>query len=517
MDGVERGRRLKLGARVEHYRGKYEQSQSDLSAARGAAYHLQRQVARLEEKLADALALIEKTRQQLAAKTAEIAALTPPLPPAAPRRMPEFIKPNLAKDPQKARTPGRKAGHAPAHRPLPAKIDVHEDVTVPRDAMGRESCPACRTQLHDVKKHERIVEDVLPAQVLVTCYHTVSGYCPRCRKTVESRRDQQPPAPPGVDLPQGQLGLNALATAALLRMQHRLPYRMIQQVFLDLPGLSVSAGAVARQIQRMGDWLEGQYERLKVLVHNSPAVHMDETSWRVNGQNHWLWAMLSEKQTVYHIDKSRSGQVARNLLGEGFTGTLVSDFYSAYSGIDCPQQKCLVHLLRELKETAEAAPAFARGIFHRRCRRLVQEMLRLKKKKEKITPDRFEGRVRKLERRLEELAREPTGGWTEPETRRLAKRLRGHEKKLTHFLRHDAVDGTNNAAERAIRPAVVARKISGGSRSQKGAASGAILLSILRTARQQNRPLLETLKTLLLAAWSGTNPAVLSDLLEKSA
>jgi hypothetical protein len=170
---------------------------------------------------------------------------------------------------------------------------------------------------------------------------------------------------------------------------------MIQQVFLDLPGLSVSAGAVARQIQRMGDCLEGQYERLKVLVHNSPAVHMDETSWRVNGQNHWLWAMLSDKQTVYHIDKSRSGQVARNLLGEGFTGTLVSDFYGAYSGIDCPQQKCLVHLLRELKETAEAAPAFAQGIFHRRCRRLAQEMLRLKKKKEKSRPtasrDEFAG------------------------------------------------------------------------------------------------------------------------------
>lgn len=510
MDGVGRGRLVELGARIEHYRGKYERSQSELSVVRGLVLQLRRQVSELESKLAEAQAQVANAQGQLAAKTSEIALL------AARRVAPGFVKPNKVKDLTQARVPGRKAGHAPAHRPMPARIDVHEEVGVPRDGMGRESCPACRTQLYDVKKHERIVEDLLPAQVIVTCYHTTSGYCPHCRRTVESRKPEQPPAPAGLDLPQGQLGLQALATAALLRVQHRLPLRMIQQVFLDLPGMSVSAGAVAQQIQRMGDWLEGQYERLKVLVHNSPAVHMDETGWRIDGQNHWLWTMLSKNQTVYHIDKSRGGKVARELLGEGFTGTLVTDFYSAYSKLECPQQKCLVHLLRELKVTAEKFPAFAGGFFHRRCGRLVRQMLALKKKKAKIDPARFDAKVSRLERRLRELAREPAGGWPappEPQARRLAKRLRGHEKTLTHFLGSQDVDGTNNAAERALRPAVVARKISGGSRSQQGAEAGAVLMSILRTARQQNLPLLETLKTLLTAAWSGTNPAVLSDIL----
>ena len=101
----------------------------------------------------------------------------------------------------------------------------------------------------------------------------------------------------------------------------------------------------------------------------------------------------------------------------------------------------------------------------------------------------------------------------EPHANRLAARLRKHEKGLTVFLWEDAVDGTNNAAERALRPAVVMRKITGGSRSERGARATAILMSVLRTARQQNRPLFETIKTLLMNAWAGKNPGLLTDVL----
>jgi transposase-like protein len=316
-----------------------------------------------------------------------------------------------------------------------------------------------------------------------------------------------------VDLPQGQLGLNALATAALLRMVYRLPYRQISGLFGDLSQLSVSSGGVADQIQRMGRWLEGQYDRLKALVRLSPVVHMDETSWRVDGQNHWLWAMLSKKQTVFHVDKSRGNKVARELLGEHFGGTLVSDFYSAYSDLDCAKQKCLAHLLRELKETSEKHPSFARSAFARRAKRLVQEMLLLKKQRPTLAAEVYQARGVKLERRVLELGREPPGGWSDPEAKRLGKRVKRHGRELTSFLWSDQIDGTNNAAERALRPAVIARKISGGSRSDRGAQATAVLLSIFRTAQQQGCPLLETIKTLLTAHWAGKNPAVLTDLL----
>ena len=96
------------------------------------------------------------------------------------------------------------------------------------------------------------------------------------------------------------------------------------------------------------------------------------------------------------------------------------------------------------------------------------------------------------------------------DVRRLANRLTRYRRELTAFLWEREVEGTNNPAERALRPAVVARKISGGSRSPQGARGWATLASVLRTARQQGRPVLDTFKTLLMRAWAGEAPGFLA-------
>src|SRR5439155_25431595 len=125
--------------------------------------------------------------------------------------------------------------------------------------------------------------------------------------------------PPAANLPHGQLGLNALATAAVLRVAHRLPFGRVVRVLADLPGLSISAGAVARQLQRLGEWLDPYYERVKLALRASPRVNgdrsgnrrlpRDETGWRTNGRNGYLWTGTDPKHTLYHVDKSRSGEV----------------------------------------------------------------------------------------------------------------------------------------------------------------------------------------------------------------
>ena len=125
---------------------------------------------------------------------------------------------------------------------MPDHIDVHTEVPLPKDPDGRESCPRCNACLFELETHERLVEDIIPARVVVKCYHTRSGWCPCCRRRVESRAPEQPPA---ANIPHGQLGLNALATAITLRIAHRLPFRQVTQVFADLPGLSVSPGAIS--------------------------------------------------------------------------------------------------------------------------------------------------------------------------------------------------------------------------------------------------------------------------------
>jgi hypothetical protein len=419
--------------------------------------------------------------------------------------LPPFVKPNVPAG-RRRKKPGRKPGHPAALRSMPARIDLHQDVPLPADPDGRPSCPQCNACLLELQTHERIIEDIIPAKVVATCYHTVSGWCPCCRRRIESRAREQPPA---ANVPHGQLGLNALATGVLLRITHRLPFRQVSRVFADLPGLSVCPGAITRQVQRIARWLEAEFEELKLQVRAAPRVYADESGWRTNGRNGFIWTAATPTQTLYHIDASRGGKVIRDLLGDAFGGTLVSDFYSAYATMDCKKQKCLLHLLRELVDSAQESEAFAAGAFFRQAKRLIKQMLTLKRQWDQLSDERYTSRVCRLETRLDELlAGQLAGAQAEPNAKRLARRMQKHRKELTAFLWDKNLEGTNNTAERALRPAVVARKISGGSRSENGAEAFARLASLLRTADQQGKNILETIKGMLMAAWTIENPAV---------
>jgi len=204
------------------------------------------------------------------------------------------------------------------------------------------------------------------------------------------------------------------------------------------------------------------------------------------------------------VDKSRSGRVIEGLLGRAYPGTLTCDFYGAYNRLDCPKQRCLAHLLRELKDAARDSPGFAACDFHRRCRRLVKDMLALKRKWDDLGDATYTRRACRLEDRLDRLAK---AGYDEPDANRLARRLLKHRPELTRFLWERDLGGTNNAAERALRPAVVMRKVTGGSRSPAGAEAWARLASLMHTASQQGRNVLETVKQLLTEHWAG-KPAI---------
>jgi len=507
MDGKELQRYNELMSQVQYYRGHCAHLEAELQSARPALFHASQQISELKASLATRDRELEILNARVAELTGQLAhtSVPPASPPPADPPLPAFVKANV---PAKIRKrPGRKPGHEPAHRPMPATIDTHIHLPAPLDPLGKPSCPRCHVQLSRVRQHERIVEDIIPAKVHVTCYHTTSGYCPGCRKHVETRAPEQPPSGQG-DFGQSQIGINALATAAMMRIEYRLPYRLICQLLADLPGLSLSPGAVAKQVQRMGRWLESQYDRLRIFLRYSKAVHMDETSWRVDGKNQWLWTLLDPTHTLFHIAPSRGQKVVRELLGDVFGGTLITDFYAGYAAMDCKKQKCLVHLLRELKETAKENEAFANGKFHRRLKRLIKELILLKKQKGTLSKREYESRGRRLENRLISMSKTD---WCEPEANRLANRLARHARELTTFLWVEGVEATNNAAERALRPAVVMRKITGGSRSDRGAKATAVLMSVLRTAKQQGRPLFETIKTLLENAWAGKNPGLLTD------
>jgi transposase len=494
----------------------YERFKHEAQSLRAHAHHLELELRACRPELYRAYQKIDRLEQSNAKYKAENLALRRKLKDLTlqlkekPRAVPAFVKANVP-EVKAGKRPGRKKRHPAALRPMPDQIDVHQEVPCPVDEMGKPSCPHCCVQLSDVKHHERLVEDVIPSEVRVTCYHTTSGYCPSCRKVVESRAPGQPPA---ADLPHAQLGLNALATAAVMRVCYRLPFRQITRLFADLPGLSISPGAIVKQIKRLGKWLEKQYHRLTLSLRLAGVVHADETGWRTNGKNGYLWTLTNDRHTLYHVDSSRGRKVIIELLGKAFgqtsDQTLISDFYSVYNKFDCHQQKCLTHLLRELKETAVKRPELKGHAFFVTCKRLIKSMLRLKKKHETMDAGKYALAVKRHENQLDQL----TGQiWNDPDADRLTKRIRKHRDSLTTFLHRKEVDGTNNAAERAIRPAVIMRKITGGSRSREGAKAWSILASVMRTAEQQGKPVLDTIKKLLQAEWAAEDITLLTELL----
>lgn len=480
-------------ARLEH----------ELKELRLTVQYLEDLVAGLQYEIRFRDCRIERLKEENERLRKRLEEQAPP-PPASP---PPFVKPNQPAGRRKS--PGRKAGHEAALRPPPETIDRHVDVPLPRRRRTRRPmCPHCRTPLQPgtLKRHRRVVEDLIPARVEVVCYHTHSGYCPCCRGRVESRHPGQPPP---ADLPHAQLGPNALAEAAALRVENRLPMRQACGV-LGRSGLRMCAGAVARQVQRLARWLDGEYQHLQLRLRRSPSVHADETGWRTRGKNTWVWCVCAARHTLYHVDRSRAGRVARELLGGSFGGTVACDFYGAYDAAGFERkQRCLAHLLRELKETARDSPPFAAGSFYPRCRRLLKDMLALKKRWRELDDAVYTRRACRLEDRLETLARTHAAD-AEPHARRLANRLLRHHRELTPFLWDEKLDGTNNAAERALRPAVVMRKVTGGSRSEAGAQAWAVLASVLRTAKQQGRDAAGTLKELMLRHWAGEPPGLLA-------
>lgn len=492
MDGRETKQYERWKEEAHRLRAENQHLLRELDTYRPAWYRASQRVDQLEQRVTELTAENERLKQQVKELT------------LASKQTSGVAEDGLAVKPsvtrRRRKSPGRKKGHPAALRPLPDHIDSHLTVPLPLDPAGHECCPCCNTGLLDMQDHERLVEDIIPAKVVATSYHTRSGFCAKCNKRVESRAPEQPPA---ANIPHGQLGLNTLATAMLLKVEHRLPFRQVTQVFANLPQLSVCPGAIARQVQRVADWFGDDYDKLTVALRGAPYVHADETGWRTDGKNVNLWAVTSPDYTLYHIDKSRGGKVIQELLGKAFGGTLVSDFYSAYSTMDCKKQKCLVHLLREFNETAEACPAFAAGSFFSRSKRLVKQMLLLKGQWETLSAEKYVARVERIEAQVGELAHADNG---EANAKRLAKRMLRHQKELTAFLWEKDLDGTNNAAERALRPAVVARKISGGSRSEAGADAWATVASLIRTASQQGKNLFESVKSMMVAAWASAKP-----------
>jgi transposase len=386
--------------------------------------------------------------------------------PATPSgQQPVYTKPPA---PKRCSSPGRKPGHPGARRSQPERIDRQIEHSL-------EQCPSCATSLRTVKTktRTRIIID-LPENIQpVTTEHIIPrGYCPNCKKQVE------PPVPDA--LPNATAGNRLLSLTAHWHYAPGMPISQIVSLLSSHLRFTISSGGLVAMWHRLAQILSPWYEQLIEDTQNSLVLHGDETGWRVNGRTHWLWCFSNTSTTVYFIHSSRGSPALREFFHETFKGTLVTDFWSAYDAIaGCQRQFCLAHLLRELEKVDVRNRSEEWCAFSRKTRRLFRDALRLRRR-EDFSPETDASRILKLNHRLISLMYEEA---QDADVKRLSKRLQKYWDELLVFLDDPTVPPTNNHAEREIRPAVIMRKVIQGNRSDRGARTQAILMTIFRTLK----------------------------------
>jgi hypothetical protein len=400
------------------------------------------------------------------------------------RRIPQADPPAAGDPPGQKKKRGAPVGHPPWQRPKPQHIDQTVSVLAP------QICPHCHaTDLQAVKEpHEHVQEDiVLQPRTVATRYVHQQSYCPHCDCNVV-----QPG--PG-ELPGCYIGPAAKATALYMRYELNVPDRKISRFFTEFFGLKfvpASAYGFERQAVRRGLPL---YEDLRQKIRALPVAHGDETSWRHDGANRFVWYGGDEQLAFFVFGSDRSGQSAQSLFGEHFSGVLVSDAYASYNLVHPKDwQSCLFHIKNKAKELdaelalleGSAADPAARtfcqniqGFVHTAC----QAHRHLPKHRGRAAAAKKKGK--RLSAQLRRLCRQPLAHL---KTDTFRQRLIGPEHK--HFFtcfRHPAVPPTNTHAEQSMRPVVLMRHVVHCTRSVKGLENHSVLRSLFETARRQGK------------------------------
>ena len=402
------------------------------------------------------------------------------------RQAAPFSKRKPKKNPNR---PGRKPGNNYGKyesRAVPDRVD--EQIPVPMPAQckcgGPTVCDETRPQFQ---------EDIV-RKTIIRRFDVQIGHCICCGRRVQGRHPLQ--TSDALGAAQVQVGPEALSLVTHLNKEMGISHERAARVLELGYGLHVSRSGLCRAMLRLGGKADPTYQQLRVTVQHSLMNWLDETSWRVAAHLEWLWVCMSPEVTVYDILPGRGFDQAASILGKDYDGWLHHDGWSPYYRFrNAFHQSCLSHLIRRCDHLIETvSPAAARFPLH--VRELFKKGLELRDRYAQQDMSRH-GLAIATGRLVSSMDRLLSKNYRAPVNQRLAKHLRHEEPWLFTFLHCPGIDATNNAAERALRPAVIARKTWGGSRTERGAYAQKILMSILRTCHQQGKDSFERIIELL--------------------
>jgi transposase len=444
-------------------------------------------IASLEAQLKQALEQLEEVSEQLRVARARIEELeklkTPP---------PAFVKAKKKHSPedQKKARKKREAQHNRARpRSRPTQIVEHRLVR----------CPQCHLRLGGLSlaRCREVIDVPEPPPVEVTHHRIYKGWCAGCQHWYEAAVDFHEQV-----VGQGRIGVRLSSLIATLRTVMRLPLRQIQMYLLTLHGVSISIGEIVELLHRLKEQMQPHLDALKEEIRASPAVPADETGWREDGENGSIWSVSTPSIRYYEYHHWRGGEVVKELIGENDAGVLGSDFYAAYNIHQGLHQRCWVHFLRDGHELKEKHPHDEPlRDWSTAVKAIYEEAVAWAQHgpEPDLSPHKQQqARVAQqhaFEQQLLSVCR-PYVGTTAPQ-HTLCERVERFLPELFVFVAVPGVPAHNNLAERSIRPFVVARKISGGTRSPKGSQTRMGLASLFGTWMAQHlNPFHQCLATL---------------------
>jgi transposase len=451
--------------------------------------------------MADAQDLGTATREQLLAIIAElqatVTALRAELAEVKRRQQRQAAPFSTGERVSRPKPPGRRAGEGTfEYRRAPEAATVTgAAVEVP---VTSEVCPRCGGELEPPTSESAWVTDLPETpQPQVTEYRVAVCRCRRCGRVVRGTHPDLAADQYGATA--HRLGPRLLATAHLLHYGLGVPQRKVPAILVELAGVQVTQSALAQDAQRRTAGAVGAaYQQLRTELREAPAVHTDDTGWRIGGEPAYLMVFRSLRTTVYQIRGRHRNEEVREVIPSDYHGVLCTDrgrSYDAKELAQVKQQKCLSHIQRSLSEVL--VTKYGRGrSFTKQLKVLLTEALVLwRQQRAGVVPDYLD-RVRELEARLTRHLRDRS--LPDRDNQRLLNDLGWHHEQgnLVRFLHDRQVEPTNNTAERALRPAVIARKVSQCSKNQHGAESFAAFASLCQTLAQRRVGIVDGLSAL---------------------
>lgn len=349
-------------------------------------------------------------------------------------------------------------------------------------------CPDCGGILSKKKSVSRSIVDVSDLKPETIEYACGKGFCKRCGKTFQAK--------PKV-LPRSLFGNGLISQAISLHYEQGIPVGRIEDIY------GINHGSLFAVFERMAHWLKPVVPLLILQLRKENVIHADETGWRTDGRSGYAWLFCSVRTSIFRFANTRSATIPHAVLGnKRLKACLVRDRYAGYNRIKCRQQYCYAHLLRDVEDLEKEFEGNAEvADFVNKMATLLSDAMKLRGRD--ISDKAYYKEAKQIKKEILLLA-------TKPAQHLGIKHIQDifveKQDRLFQWVKDRNIPPDNNKAEREIRPTVIARKVSFGSQSDKGAEMRSIIMSMIHTAkkRTKQRTTVDWIKGLL--DWWVDNP-----------